>query len=213
MEDLHWLAGRVPDRNVCACHCQDTLSATRSTLRAARMPRRDGGSHGAYVTLTRPARAVTPGQYAVFYRRRRMPRWRGDRAPLRRRRQSPIILFFPRRGHDGYFQSKNDARGRCQSVPILELEPRSNSTTSTVCRFLSRSSWKILLRFEDGVNVTHKRYRSAVEVGSERLSPTTRSPSRRPASSCKISRACLASSTWPPCARPSCVFGGDAARK
>ena len=46
-------------------------------------------------------------------------------------------------------------------------------------------------------------------MGTRRPSPTPRSSSRPPASSCRTSPACPASSTSPPCARPSSALGGD----
>ncbi len=54
-----------------------------------------------------------------------------------------------------------------------------------------------------------ERYRSAAEVGTEGVCRAMRSPSRRRASSCRISPAFLASSISPPCARPSSKLGGD----
>ncbi len=49
-----------------------------------------------------------------------------------------------------------------------------------------------------------ERHRGAAEVGSEGAARVMRSPSRPRGSSCRTSPAFPASSTWRPCAKPSC---------
>ncbi len=65
-----------------------------------------------------------------------------------------------------------------------------------------------LLRTEDGANVT-KAQIQALGPGCRPPSRTPRSSSRRPASSCRTSPACPASSTSPPCARAIANLGGN----
>ena len=106
VEEVHWL-GAAPARGgefECAVKTRYRQGDLACRVRAA------GGRGQVRVLLRRPARAVTPGQYAVFYRGELLSRRRrhrasvATRAPRRARRpraDSHTILHFRWRGHDG----------------------------------------------------------------------------------------------------------------
>ena len=68
-----------------------------------------------------------------------------------------------------------------------------------------------LLRNEDGSNIT-KDHIEAIANGIPKPSPASRSSTRPPAWSCRTSPACRASSTWPPCERPSATWAATPRR-
>ena len=68
VEDLHWLAERPPTGCfTCSVKTRYRQNDLACQLQIAESLETGGAPHGARVTLTHPARAVTPGQYAVFY--------------------------------------------------------------------------------------------------------------------------------------------------
>ena len=101
VEQMHWMERANPSADPLDCSVK-----TRYRQRDLECSASRGTGSSWRVTLSQPARAVTPGQYAVFYSGERclgggiIARRFNSAAAEPRRARSPIILFFPWRGHD-----------------------------------------------------------------------------------------------------------------
>jgi tRNA-specific 2-thiouridylase len=107
VEELHWL-----DEATAGGAVRDFDCAVKTRYRQSDLPCRvQARGASAHVILRSAARAVTPGQYAVFYDgdeclgggviARRLRRAHERAATAASAAESPILLCFQRRGHDG----------------------------------------------------------------------------------------------------------------
>ncbi len=174
---------------------QDSLSAERSRLhgtsRASRAQRPLRPAHrrcrGSIwrINLGKPARAVTPGQYAVFYRDDHclgggvIARRFNSCAPYVGRGITYNSRLFSGGVMTDSFKARTTLNVGAHAVRDPESRVRSNRTMSSRLPFSLKILLENLLRFEDGVNVTKSDIEALLHMGLRRRSPATKSPSRR----------------------------------